>query len=375
MPMTEAALEPLLRLSLATGIGPQRLTLLMAHYGSAERVLAAPERELAMLPGMSAAAARAVREQATARGASAARRALQAVRRAGASAITLDDPRYPDAFRIVTEPPYLLFTAGRTEHFTLPAVAVVGTRTPSRYGRDAAARFGGGLARAGYAVVSGMARGVDRAAHEAALDAGGVTIGILGHGIDVVYPPESRSLFARVRERGLLVSEFAPSEQPRAGNFPRRNRLIAALCQGVVVVEMGLKSGAQHTVNYALDQGREVMAVPGAIDSPQSEGTNQLIREGARAVTRVEEVLEELEGVSAAPRPRSRLEREPDPPALPLFDAAQGAVFHALCPQPKHVDRLREETGLVPGVLLATLLDLELQGVAEALPGKRYRRA
>jgi DNA processing protein len=372
VPLSEAALEPLLRLALVTGIGPQRLAFLIGHYGAAERVLQAPARELAMLPGMNAAVAGAVREQAGASGAAAARRALQAIRRAGAVALTLDDPRYPEAFRVVSEPPYLLFAAGRLEHLDTPAVAVVGTRSPSRYGREAAARFGAGLARAGYAVVSGMARGVDSAAHLAALDAGGTTIGILGHGIDVVYPPESRALFARVRERGLLISEFAPSEKPRAGNFPRRNRLISALCQGVVVVEMGLKSGAQHTVNFALEQGKEVMAVPGAIDSPQSEGTNQLIREGARAVTSAEDVIEELEGVSAAPRPR--LARAPDPPELPLFDPAQSAVFQALRPDAQHVDRLLEATGLVSGVLLATLLDLELQGVAEALPGKRYRR-
>lgn len=373
MPLSEAALEPLLRLALAPGIGPQRLAFLIAHYGSAERALAAPARELAMLPGMNGAVAEAVRVHAGAAGGSVARRALQAIRRAGAVALTLDDPRYPEVFRVVSEPPYLLFTAGRLEHLALPAVAVVGTRSPTRYGREAAAKFGAGLAGAGYAVVSGMARGVDSAAHEAALSAGGVTIGILGHGIDVVYPPESRPLFMRVRERGLLISEFAPAEKPRAGNFPRRNRLISALCQGVVVVEMGLKSGAQHTVNFALEQGKEVMAVPGAIDSPQSEGTNQLIRDGARAVTCVEEVIEELEGVSGNPRPR--LTTEPDPPSLALFDPAQDVVFQALRPDPKHVDRLLEETGLLSGVLLATLLDLELRGVAEALPGKRYRRA
>lgn len=373
MPLTEEALEPLLRLALAPGIGPQRLTLLVAHYGDAERVLAAPERELALLPGMTASAARGVRAQAGPAGAVAARKALQAVRRAGAVALTRDDPRYPDAFRFVTEPPYLLFVAGRLEHLALPAVGIVGTRSPTRYGREAASRFGAGLGRAGYAVVSGMARGVDQAAQEGAMEAGGVTIGVLGHGIDVVYPPESRSLFARVRERGALISEFAPAEKPLAGNFPRRNRLIAALCQGVVVVEMGLKSGAQHTVNYALDLGREVMAVPGAIDSRQSEGTNQLIRDGARAVTAVEEVIEELEGVSATAR--RRLAREPDPPTLGLFGPTEDAVFQALRPQPQHVDRLREETGLVPGVLLATLLELELRGVAEGLPGKLYRRA
>jgi DNA processing protein len=375
VPLSESALEPLLRLALVTGIGPQKLAFLIGRYGSAEGVLAASARELALLPGMSAAVVSGVREQAGAAGTASARTALQAVRRAGAVALTQDDPDYPQAFRVVTEPPYLLFAAGRLDLLDTPAVAVVGTRSPTRYGREAAAAFVSGLVRHGYAVVSGMARGIDSAAHEAALDAAGVTFGILGHGIDVIYPPESRGLFDRVRERGLLLSEFVPSEKPRAGNFPRRNRLIAALCQGVVVVEMGLKSGAQHTVNYALELGKEVMAVPGHVDSPQSEGTNQLIREGARAVTCAEEVIEELEGVSANPTPRRRLERHSDPLSLPLLDPAQDAVFQALRPDPKHIDRLGEETGLMSGVLLATLLDLELRGVAEALPGKRYRRA
>lgn len=371
MVLTEAALEPLLRLALVTGVGPQRLTSLIRHFGSADRVLAAPARELALLPGMNGRVAAAIHAQAGAAGAAATRRAMSAIRRAEAVALTQDDTRYPEAFRVVTEPPYLLFASGRLECLASPAVAIVGTRSPTRYGRDAAAIFAGGLGRSGYAVVSGMARGIDSAAHSAALAAGGTTIGILGHGIDVVYPPESRALFSRVREQGLLLSEFAPSEKPRAGNFPRRNRLIAALCEGVIVVEMGLRSGAQHTVNYALELGKEVMAVPGAIDSPQSEGTNQLIREGARPVTTVQEVIEELEGVSATPRPR--LERAAEPPMLPLFDATQDSVYRALHPDPKHVDTLLDETGLVAGVLLATLLDLEMQGVVEALPGKRYR--
>jgi len=345
----------------------------LGHYGSAERVFAASSRELSLLPGMYPAIVASVREQAGSVGADAVRRAMAALRRVEAVAITPDDPAYPEAFRVLTEAPYMLFAAGRLEQLEVPAVAVVGTRSPSGYGRAAAGRFAAGLVRSGYAVVSGMARGIDSAAHAAALEAGGATIGILGHGIDVVYPPESRPLFAGLRERGLLLSEFVPSEKPRAGNFPRRNRLISALCQGVVVVEMGLKSGAQHTVNYALEQGKEVMAVPGPIDSPASEGTNQLIREGARAVTSVDDVIEELEGVAANPRPR--LQRPSDPPLLPLFDSTQDAVFQALRPDPKHVDLIGEETGLVSGVLLATLLDLELKGVAQALPGKRFRRA
>lgn len=374
MGLADAELEPLLRLALTAGVGPQRLTLLIDRYGSAEQVLATPARELALLPGVGPRVAEAVARQGGREGRAAARQALTALRRAGAIAITRHDAAYPDVFRFVHEPPFLLFAAGRFESLESPAVAIVGSRTPTRYGREAATSFARDLAAHGYAIVSGMARGVDSAAHLGAVEVGGVTIGVLGHGIDLVYPPENRSLFARVREGGLLLSEFVPGETPRAGNFPRRNRLIAALSDGVVVVEMKLASGAQHTVNFALELGREVMAVPGAIDSPQSEGSNQLIRDGARAVTRAAEVIEELSGISPGPDTPTGLTRRRDPPALLLLDERERVIVEALDAEPRHVDALAEETGIGGGQLLATLLDLELRGVAESLPGKRFRR-
>lgn len=373
MPLSEAELEPLLRLSLVPGVGPRRLKLLVEHYGGAEGALAAPPREVGMLPGLGPSVAEAIGRAARAVGSAGTRRALAGLRRVGAVGLTPDDPLYPDAFRTVHEPPFLLFAAGSLEHLARPSVAMVGTRTPTPYGRDTTEELAGGLAARGYAVVSGMARGIDSGAHAAALATGGTTIGVLGHGIDVVYPPESRRLFQRVRERGLLLSEFSPGESPRAGNFPRRNRLIAALARGVVVVEMSLRSGAQHTVNFALDQGREVMAVPGPIDSPQSEGTNRLIRDGARPVTSVAEVIEELEGVGHAASARP-LQAQAAAPPLPLLDAGQEAVLAALGRDPRHVDAIARETGTPAGSLLASLLDLELLGVAEALPGMHFRR-
>lgn len=374
MALSEAELEPLLRLALAAGIGPQRLTLLIDHFGSAEKVLATPARELALIPGLGRRVAASIARQTGREGGIAARRCIASLRRVGAIAITRHDPAYPDAFHFVHEPPFLLFAAGRLEALNHPAVGIVGTRTPTRYGREAATSFARELAAHGYAVVSGMARGVDSAAHQGAVEVGGVTIGVLGHGIDQIYPPENRTLFARVRETGLLLSEFVPGETPRAGNFPRRNRLIAALSAGVVIVEMKRASGAQHTVNFALELGREVMAVPGAIDSPQSEGSNQLIRDGARAVTCAAEVIEELEGIAPDTAARTGLSRPVEPPALLLLDEQERSIMEALAAEPQHVDALAQETGIGGGQLLATLLDLELRGVAEALPGKRFRR-
>jgi DNA processing protein len=228
-----------------------------------------------------------------------------------------------------------------------------------------------------------MAKGIDAAAHAAALDAGGSTIGILGHGIDRIYPPENRDLFRRVRQDGLLLSEMAPGEDPNAGNFPRRNRLIAALSLGVLVVEMGSKSGAQHTVTYALEQGREVFAVPGQIGSPMSEGTNQLLKDGARLVTSANDILEELRGVGHAavsPVPlaaTASTSPSVDAPApAPPSDLApdEAKVFGALTADAKHVDDLAAAADLAPSNVLAALLGLELRGLVESLPGKQFRR-
>ena len=372
MPTGGDALEPLLRLTLVPGIGPQRLAALLRQYGSAERVFETPTRQLALLPGFGLDLARRVADFGGVAGDAPLRHALDVLRRAGAVALTPDDPLYPEAFRTVSEPPFLLFAAGDLELLRAPAIAFVGTRSPSPYGRAAAIDLAGGLARAGYAIVSGMARGIDTEAHQAALAGGGTTVGVLGHGIDSVYPPENRALFRQVRERGLLLTEFAPGERPKAGNFPRRNRLIAALSRAVVVVEMGLKSGAQHTVNYALEHGQEVMAVPGPIGAATSAGTNQLIREGARMVTSVEEILEELEGVGAA-RPR-RPRPAPVQPALPLLAPDEDRVVRLLASGAMHVDSLAAESGLRSGELLGVLLELELRGVVESLPAKHFRR-
>lgn len=376
MPLAPSALEPLLRLALVPGIGPQRLALLIGRFGSAERALAASARELEILPTMSVELARRVREFGGPAGREPLRRALAAVQRSGAVAITPDDSAYPDAFRPLSEPPFLLFATGDLALLESGAVAMVGTRHPTQHGIAAAATLAAGVAAAGYAVVSGMARGIDSIAHASALDAGGTTIGVLGHGIDQVYPPENRTLFSRVRDGGLLISEFAPGERPKAGNFPRRNRLITALSRIVVVVEMGLKSGAQHSVTFALEQGRDVMTVPGPFGSAASMGSNQLLRDGARAVTCVDDVLEELEGVGARragltpPQPAPRVVA----PELPLLSPPEDRALRALSPQPRHVDEVGRESGLEPAALLPVLLELELRGMAESLPGMRFRR-
>jgi DNA processing protein len=374
-----AGLEAVLRLAMVQGVGPARIAALLDRFGSVEGVLGASAAQIAALRGFGPELASRVVAAATPAAGAAARRALEALEASGAVAVTGADPAYPKAFRVLPDPPVVLFAAGDLSLLGTPGMGVVGTRAPTEYGRRAAARLAHDLARAGYAIVSGMARGIDAAAHGAALDAGGATIGVLGHGIDRMYPPENRRLFARMRASGLLLTELAPGEEPLPGNFPRRNRLIAALSEGVLVVEMGERSGARHTVEYALEQGKEVFSVPGPIGSPASAGTNQLLKEGARVVTSAEDILEELHGVGRAgmPPPRAAAaERPPAPAAAPPPDLAgdEAAVFAALAEAPRHVDALASTVGRPTGAVLAALLTLELRDLAEALPGKHFRR-
>lgn len=380
MPLSYTALKPILRVALVPGVGPGRLAALLRRFGSAERVLGASAQEVGALPGFGEELSGRVAAASGREGGERTERAIEALRAADAVAITPDDLAYPEAFRTLPDPPYLLFATGRLELLGEPGVGVVGTRTPTPYGRRAAADLAGELAAAGYVIVSGMARGIDAAAHAAALSAGGTTTGVLGAGIDVVYPRENALLFREVRERGVLVTEFPPGEEPRSGNFPRRNRLIAALSEGVLVVEMAVKSGAQHTVTYALEQGKEVFAVPGPIGAPMSAGTNQLLKEGASLVTGAADVLEELRGIGHAARPvraaavpEEEASAEPSPPAA--LSPEEARVLSALDGGERHVDEIAAAAELAPSTVLAALLGLELQGLAESLPGKRFRRS
>lgn len=378
MPRDPQALETLLRLAIVPGIGPGRLSALLARFGAVEHVLAATARQVADLPGFGPELARRVAAAGTAEGRDRARAALEMLRRAGARVLAEDDDVYPPAFRALPDPPLVLYALGDVHLLGDPGIGVVGTRAPTDYGRHTAAGLARELARAGYTIVSGMARGIDAVAQAAALDAGGATVGVLGHGIDRVYPSENRSLFSRVRERGLLISELPPGEEPLAGNFPRRNRLIAALSAGVLVVEMGEKSGAKHTVDYALELGKEVFAVPGPIGSPASAGTNQLLKDGARLVTSARDVLEELHGVGLPPRPVCGDGPSADlPPAKPVAppDLApdEARVFARLADEPRHVDGLAAAAGMSTSTALTALLGLELRELVEALPGKQFR--
>ncbi len=365
-------------LALVPGISPTRRASLLEHCTTALGALSAPFAFLCTVPGMSRAAATALAAASPADG----ERVLGQAETLGARAILISDAEYPGILREIPDPPALLFALGDLTLLAGPAVAIVGSRNHSPYGREIAARVADAAARAGIAVISGMARGLDAVAHGAALDAGGPTIGVLGNGLGVVYPAANRELYQRVGEHGLLLTEFPPGERPMVYSFPRRNRIISGLARVTVVVEAAEGSGTLITVGAALAQGRDVMAVPGPITSPTSVGTNRLIRDGAEpllepagllahfpearvgtevpmAVRRESTTVNSL-GVSAEPPPAG-------PPAVAIpsgLTPSEQRVAEVLQDGPLGLDALILRLGLPAAQALVAISGLELRGVA-----------
>ena len=301
----------------------------------------------------------------------AAEQELRQLPRLGLQLMTPDNHRYPRLLRQIHDPPPAFYCAGRIEALSGPSVALVGSRRPTVYGKEVSRKLARELAALGLCVVSGLARGVDSEAHWGALQEEGRTIGVLGCGIDVVYPPENGKLFRRVREQGCLVSEFPRGSPPARHHFPARNRIISGLAHGTVVTQAAKGSGSIITANLALEQGRDVWAVPGAITLPLSWGPNWLIQQGAKAVLSVQDVLEEL--------PRSVLERleaknaKPSPPARPTAAEAKVLDFLAV-DSTLHIDVILTQSGLDLSRLSDLLLSLELKGLIRQSPGRQYSR-
>jgi DNA processing protein len=277
--------------------------------------------------------------------------------------VTWDDASYPELLRQIHDPPLFLYVLGELTAQDTSAVAVVGSRDASPYGRSMTAAIGEGLANHGVTVVSGLARGIDAAAHEAALRGGGRTLAVLGSGIDVVYPSEHHRLHMRIAQTGAVVSEYPMGTQPDAENFPARNRIISGLSLGTVVVEATERSGSLITAQCAVEQGREVFAVPGPVGA-RTRGTHQLLRQGAALAENAEDVLREL-----TPHLRAR------PAAAPPLSDLETAIVAQLDALPRSVDDLIARTGLPAGTVLETLLVLELRGVVRQLPGQCFARA
>lgn len=357
-----------LALTQVPGLGPARLQSLLSACHTPLGAHSAPFAFLCTIDGMTPACATAIKATPIAAG----RQLAEAADRIGARILMPEDADFPAPLRTIPDPPPVLFAMGNLGLLQRPALAVVGSRDHSVYGQAVARGVAMLAARAGIVVVSGMARGLDAVAHATALEVGGATIGVLGNGLGVVYPAANRSLYERVAGAGLLLSEFPPGERPHAGSFPRRNRLISGLARVTLVVEAAIGSGALITAGTALEQGKEVMAVPGPITSALSTGCNRLLRDGATPYLEPAD-LALLYPDIAFPPPLPDAAARPTPLPESLSPAERG-VAEALGPEPMPLDSLVERVGRPVGQVLAVLCSLEVLGLAEQVAGRRFRR-
>ncbi|MCF8024278.1 MAG: DNA-processing protein DprA [Desulfobacteraceae bacterium] len=353
------------------GVGPLMFKRLVDRFGSPEKVFAANRRELCKIEGLSGKIFHAILGTDFS---GAAEKEIAFCRHNGCRIITFQDEEYPYRLARIPDPPPYVYAFGR-DFSKDPSVAVVGTRSPTRYGISMARRLSADLSAMGFVIISGMALGIDSAAHVGALDAGGKTVAVLGSGISVIYPRQNRGLYYRIAENGTIISELPVHEPPNAYNFPARNRIISGMSLGTVVVEAASKSGSLITARLAAEQGREVFAVPGNINSYKSTGTHDLLKQGAKLVERAEDVVEELAPLlltssAGAGKPAgcgaNRSKQDFD------LTAEELRVYDALDPYPSHIDELSRRLAMDAGSLLAVLSNLELKGMAMQMPGKYF---
>lgn len=372
---TDASEELAAWLALAriAGISPGLRARLLAHFGTAQAVFQAPDRELAALdvdpdsrsalhtPDWAAVEAE-----------------LRWADAPDHHILRESDPEWPPLLRQLSDSPALLYCHGDPSHLRDPGLAMVGSRNPTRGGRDTAHAFAGALSRMGLVITSGLAMGVDTAAHSGALDADGPTVAVLGCGPDVIYPRSNARLAERITAQGCLVSEYPPGTQPRRGHFPRRNRIIAGLSLGTLVIEAALRSGSLITARLAAEQGREVFAVPGSIHNPLARGCHRLIRAGAKLVESTEDIFEELRGLTELQAVNDEA-HSPDSThkgsdKVARSDPEYEQLLEAVDFDPTPVDRIIERSGLTAANVSSMLLMLELEGRVESAPGGRYIR-
>jgi DNA processing protein len=359
--MPRPDLPYLVGLSLLPGIGPARFQRLLAHFGEPALAWKASERELVSL-GVDAKSLPALLDK---RHSISLQQEMEKIERLGVTVLTMADTAYPRRLREIFNAPPLLYVKGELLPQDEQSLGVVGTRGPSLYGKDLAARIVPELVRNGLTIVSGLARGIDSIAHRAALDAGGRTIAVLGCGIDVIYPPENRNLFHQITQQGAVVTDYPLGTKPDAFNFPARNRIISGLTLGTVVLEAQIGSGALITADYALEQNREVFCFPGRATDRGSSGCNKLIREGrAKLVCSTEDILEELDLTAAVQQLEIKM-------AIPANDE-ESRLLGLLSHDPVHIDDLARETALSAATVSSTMMMLELKGSVRQIGNMSY---
>lgn len=365
------AVEPWLRLLLAATPGSQTWLELLQTHGSAAAVMALPRATLASA-GLGRQAIDKLSEPESQR-----LEHWQAwLARPHCALIGIDHEAYPPLLRVLPDAPLALWVEGRDiSKLSAPQVAIVGSRNPTRGGRETAEQFARYLSERGLAITSGLASGIDTAGHIGALAGGAGTIAVLGSGLDTIYPTSNAELARRIVDNGLLVSEFPPGTAPRAQHFPQRNRIIAGLCVGTLVVEAARQSGSLITARYAAEYGREVFAIPGSIHNPLAKGCHRLIRQGAKLVDDVADILVELAPLLTIDTVVQREDRKSESSASSLTEQPEyAALIDALGFEPSGIAALTSRTGLTTAELSSMLLVLEFEGLIEALPGGRYAR-
>lgn len=345
-------------------IGSARIRQLLSHFGSPEEILSAKRNALFEVKGLDKSLIKDILEK---RDVNFAEQQLKKCKEYGVQIISFWDREYPDLLKKIYDPPVLIFMRGCLSKE--PNIAVVGMRRASSYGKWAAERLAQEMAGMGITIVSGMARGIDTSAHKGALNANGKTIAVLGCGVDMIYPPENRDLYQRIICSGAVLSEFPMGTEPAAGLFPRRNRIISGLSLGTVVVEAGQKSGALITAYMALEQGREVFAVPGSIKAGKSEGPHRLIKEGAKLVENAEDIIQEIQELKKLTGRMNKME-------ITAADLSreESAVWDILTDEPLHIDQIAIKTETSPSEALAVLLSLELKNYIRQLSGMCFIR-
>lgn len=365
--VVETDLARWVALSRVQGLGCVSFKKLAGHFEDPTEALSASTAALAEIQGLDQSVIDGLRNFSAW---DEAEKEIIRAEKAAVKIVPFTDSNYPERLRMISDPPPLLYLKGEILREDEKAVAVVGSRSTSDYGRRVARDLCRGLASLGFTVVSGMARGIDGTAHETALNAGGRTLAVLGSGVDRVYPAEHDKLYQRISENGAVISEFPMGTRPLAFNFPARNRLISGLSLGVVVVEATEKSGSLITAALALEQGREVFAVPGEVGASRSRGAHRLIRQGAKLVETVDDIIEEIAPQLVA---RGGKAQSAPKPSLPqnLGDESQ-KIFGLFQERALQIDEVIESSGYSPSRVLEILLELELDGYIKQLPGKKY---
>ncbi len=360
--MDRETLKYWLALNMVVGVGRTLFHRLVLGFGSPREVFCASRNDLLRIQGIGGKVAGEIKQFDVD---SSAERELRLAEKEGVRVLTRESEEYSSLLESIYDPPPILYVQGKPlNSITLP-LAVVGTRTPSEYGKLVAQRLCLKLASAGFSIVSGLARGIDTLAHKAALAAGADTVAVFGCGLGHTYPPENLKLRQQIVEQGAIVSEFPMLMRPDRNNFPARNRVLSGLALGTVVIEAAEKSGALITADFALEQGREVFAVPGNITSSKSRGTNSLIKAGAKLVDGPGSILEEF-----LPALGESLQAKEEEPKLDNEEEKQ--IFSLLSLESRHIDNLIENSSLSPAQVSATLLQLELRGLVRQLSGKMY---